>query len=262
LVSLSELNALVGGFVMNVSRTENGVSREIVTHGTPGGLAAKQATATIPIVLALVGDPVAVGIVASLARPGGNITGQSFFYPELSAKRIELLKELIPQMTRVAALVDPRYVPTMEGTFRAMETTAQHLTVELQQFPVRGLNEFESAFERMHQGRVEAVVVAEHPVLTSNRRPIAALATKWRLLSIGNKEFARAGGLMGYGVDYFAAFRRAAAFVDRILKGTKPADIPIEQATRFEFVINLKTAKSLGIDVPPPVLARADEVIE
>jgi putative ABC transport system substrate-binding protein len=234
----------------------------IVTHGTPGALAAKQANAAIPIVLALVGDPVTAGIVASLARPGGNITGQSFFAPELAAKRIQLLKQLMPQMTRIAAFMNPSNPGGMRGELQAMETAAQSLKMELKQVLVRGPNEFESAFEQMQQESVAAVAISDDGMLIANIIAIAALATKRRLVSIGNKEFAQAGGLMGYGVDFFATFRRAAVFVDRILKGAKPADIPIEQATKFEVVINLKTAKALGLDVPPTLLATADEVIE
>ena len=234
----------------------------IVTHGTPGSLAAKRATATVPIVMAIIGDPVVTGLVASMARPGGNITGQSFFAPELSAKWIELLKEAMPQMTRAAFLVNPDNPIIIGPILQTMEMTAQSLKVGLQQFPVRGPNEFESAFEKMERGRIEGVTIADEGMLNANSGAIAALAAKWRLLSIGNAEFARAGGLIGYGVDYFATFRRAAAFVDKILKGTNPADIPIEQATKFEFVLNLKTAQAIGIELPTAILLRADEVIE
>jgi putative tryptophan/tyrosine transport system substrate-binding protein len=234
----------------------------IVTHGTPGALAAKQATTAIPIVVTLLGDPVASGIIASLARPEGNITGQSFFSPELAAKRIELLKELMPQMTRVAVLMNPGNPVVIGAELQAMQITAQSLKVELQQVLVSGPNEFNSAFERMQQGSVAAVAVSDDSMFIANMRAIAAMATTRRFLSIGNKEFAQAGGLMGYGIDFFATYRRAAVFVDRILKGGKPADIPIEQATKFNVVINLKTAKALGLEVPATVLARADEVIE
>jgi putative tryptophan/tyrosine transport system substrate-binding protein len=234
----------------------------IVTHGTPGSLAAKQATATVPIVVGIIGDPVASGLVASLARPGGNITGQSFFNPELSAKRIELLKETSPHMTKAAFLLNPDNPDSTGPSLQAAELAAQSLKVELQQFPVRRLNEFESAFERMEQGRVEGVVIDDDGMFNANIGAIAVLAAKRRLPSIGNKELAQAGGLAGYGVDFFAIFRRAAAFVDKILKGTTPADLPIEQATKFEFVLNLKTAKALGITVPLAMLTRADEVIE
>jgi putative tryptophan/tyrosine transport system substrate-binding protein len=234
----------------------------IVTHGTPGALAAKQATTAIPIVVTLLGDPVASGIVVSLARPEANITGQSFFSPELAAKRIELLKDLMPQMTRVAVLMNPGNPVVLGAELQAMQITSQSLKVELQEVLVSAPNEFESAFERMQQGPAAAVAVSDDSMFIANIRAIAVIATTRRFVSIGNKEFAEAGGLMGYGIDFFATYRRAAVFVDRILKGGKPADIPIEQATKFNVVINLKTAKALGLEVPATVLARADEVIE
>jgi len=234
----------------------------IVTYGTPGGLAAKHATTTIPIVLAIVGDPVASGLIAGLARPGGNITGQSFFNPELSAKRIELLKEVMPHLTRAAFLLNPDNPHSIGPALQAMEISARSLKVDLQQFPAQGRSEFESAFERMEQARMMAVLIDDEPVMNAHIGLIVALATKRRLLSTGGSLTAPAGGLISYGVDYLPTYRRAASFVDKILKGAKPADIPIEQATRFEFVLNLKIAKALGLDVPPSLLARADEVIE
>jgi putative ABC transport system substrate-binding protein len=232
----------------------------IVTHTTPGALAAKQATTTIPIVM-LTGDPVASGIVTSVARPGGNITGQSFFSPELMAKRIELLRESMPGITQVAVLQNPDN-PGNGTLLRAMEIAAQSLNVALLQFPVRGLDELESAFERVEQAHVDAIMVTDDPVLTAHVGTLVAFATKRRLLSIGATELAEAGGLMGYGVDFVATFRRAASFVDKILKGAKPADLPIEQATKFEFILNLKTAKALGLTVSTATLLRADRVIE
>jgi putative ABC transport system substrate-binding protein len=234
----------------------------IVTHGTPGSLAAKQATTTIPIVIANIGDPVAAGVVASMARPGGNITGQSFFNPELSAKRIELLKELMPQLTRVAALLNADNPSSLGPIFQAMEITARSLKLELNQFPVRRSDELESAFERMARGGIEAVVIDDDAVFSRNMGTIATLATNRGIVSSGGGLTAQAGALIGYGVDFLPMFRRAAVFVDKILKGTKPADLPIEQATKFEFVLNLKTAKVLGLDVPTATLLRADEVIE
>jgi putative tryptophan/tyrosine transport system substrate-binding protein len=234
----------------------------IVTHGTPAALIAKQATATIPVVVALLGDPVASGIVASVARPGGNITGQSFFSPELAAKRIELLKELTPQVARIAVLMNPGNPVVMGAELQAMENTAKSLKVEIQQVLVREPNEFERAFDQVQDGPAVAVAITDDSMLIANMRAIAAVVMKRRFVSIGNKEFAQAGGVMGYGVDFFSTYRRSAVFVDRILKGAKPADIPIEQATKFQFALNLKTAKALGLDVPPTLLARADEVIE
>ena len=234
----------------------------IVTHGTPGTLAAKQATATIPIVIASIGDPVAVGLVASIARPGGNITGESFFSPQMQAKKIELLKETMPHLKRVAVLSNPDNSATTGPEFQAIQIAAQSLKVELQQFLVRGPNEFESAFEKMVQGHVEAVEITDDGNIDANIDAVAALTTKWRLLSIGNEELARAGGVIGYGVDFSSMWHQAAVLVDKILKGAKPADLPIERATRFTTIVNLKAAKAIGIAVPTSILLRADEVIE
>jgi putative tryptophan/tyrosine transport system substrate-binding protein len=232
----------------------------IVTHGTPASLAAKKASSTIPIVMAIIGDPVASGVVASLARPGGNITGSSFFSQEVEAKRVELLKEAMPRLNEVGILSNPDNASS-EPELRAMETVARTIKVGLQQFLVREPSDFNDVFERMEQGHVEAVVSQDDAVLTANVQVIAALMLKQRLPSIGGTELAEAGGLMGYGVDFVASYRRA-ALVDKILKGTSPADIPIERATKFVTVLNLKTAKALGIDMPTSILLRADEVIE
>jgi putative tryptophan/tyrosine transport system substrate-binding protein len=233
----------------------------IVTHGSPGSIAAKRATATIPIVIANIGDPIAAGVVASLARPGGNITGLSFFSPELGAKRIELLKELMPQFSRVAVLLNASN-PTNRPVVQAMEMTARTLMVELKQFLVGGPSELGSAFERMQQERVTAFAVDDDATLGANMGTIAAFSISKRIVSIGSGAFARAGGLIGYGTDIIANYHRAAVFVDKILRGAKPADIPVEQVTKFELVLNLKGAKALGLDVPPVMLVRADEVIE
>jgi putative ABC transport system substrate-binding protein len=233
----------------------------IVTHATPGSLAAKRATTTIPIVMALIGDPVAVGIVTSVARPGGNITGQSFFNPELRAKRIELLKEVMPRLTQVAVILNADN-PSTGPELQAMEPTARSLNIKLIPFRFREPSEFVSAFERMEQARVEAVETGDDPLSNLNAGAIVALAARGRLLSIGSEDIPRAGGTMGYGVDFVAAFRHAASFVDRILKGANPADLPIERASKFQFILNLKAAKALGLDVPTATLLRADEVIE
>jgi putative tryptophan/tyrosine transport system substrate-binding protein len=235
----------------------------ILTWTTPGSLAAKRATATIPIVMAIVGDPVASGIVGSVAQPGGNITGQSFFNPELRAKRIELLKEIVPGLAQVAVLLNPDN-PAIEPELRAMERTAQSLNVHLQSFRLQP-RDLVGAFEQMEERHAQAVETGDDPVFTADAgaiAAIAALAARGRLLSIGPTQFAKAGGLMGYGVDILASFRRAAVFVDKILKGAKPADLPIEQATKFETVLNLRTARTLGLDVPTATFLRADEVIE
>jgi putative ABC transport system substrate-binding protein len=233
----------------------------IITHTTPGSLAAKRATTTIPIVMAMIGDPVVAGIVASLARPGGNITGQSFFGAEIRAKRIELLKEAMPRLTQVAVILNADN-PGAETEFQAMEATAKLLNITLQPFRLRERSELASVFERMEQAYVEAVETRDDPLSTLNAGAIAALAARDRLLSIGSEDIARAGGMMGYGVDFVATYRHTAFFVDKILKGTNPADVPIERASKFQFVLNLKTAKALGLDVPTATLLRADEVIE
>jgi putative tryptophan/tyrosine transport system substrate-binding protein len=230
----------------------------IITHGTPGSRAAKEATSTIPIVIAATGD--ATGLVQSLARPGGNITGQTTFFRELNAKRLELLKEAVPHISRVGVLLNPN--PAILLGFKAMEVAATSLKLELHRFEVRGPDEFASAFSAMAERRVEAVEIMEDAMLFANASRIADLATKSRLPAIGFKEFVEGGGLMAYAVDHLALWRRAAIFVDKILKGANPADLPVEQATKFELVINLKTANALGITIPPHLLARADEVIE
>jgi ABC-type uncharacterized transport system substrate-binding protein len=233
----------------------------IVTAGTPAIRAVKNATTTIPVVMATSGDPVGFGFVASLARPGGNITGSSNFGSELSAKRLELLKERLPRAQRVAVLLNPEN-SINERSLRAMERTAKALKVGLRRFEVRGADAFKGAFSAMALERVEAVVLPEDDFLNANRGAIAELVTKQRLPSIGRKEFAEAGGLIGYGVNRFEENRRATIFVGKILKGAKPGDLPIERAAKFQFIVNLKTAKALGITIPPSILVRADEVIE
>jgi len=233
----------------------------IVTHGTPGTRAAKQATTTIPIVMATVADPVATGIVVSFARPGGNITGSTFSSPELNAKRLDLLKEVMPQITQAAIILNPNN-PLIATHIKETEIVAKAIKVGLQRFEVRGPDEFEATISSVARARINAVVVSEDPVLIANVARIAVLATKQRLATAGNREFADAGGLIGYGVNFPAIFRRAAYFVDRILKGARPGDIPVEQATRFELIVNQKTARALGIKIPQSILVRADRVIE
>jgi putative ABC transport system substrate-binding protein len=233
----------------------------IVTHGTPGSRAAKEATTTIPIVMAPSGDAVASGLVQSIARPGGNITGLTTFFPELNAKRLELVKEAVPLISRVGILLNADN-PAKEPVLRAMEVTARSLKLELHQFEVRGPNDFVSAFSAMAERRVEAVEVIDDAMLIANAPRIADIAKKTSLPAIGFKEFVEGGGLMAYAVNYPVIWRRAATFVDKILKGANPADLPVEQATKFELIVNLKTARALGIDIPPSILLRADEVIE
>ena len=188
----------------------------IVTHGTPGSLAAKGATTTIPIVMASIGDPVATGVVASVARPGGNITGQSFFNPELRAKRIELLKEVMPRLTQVAVILNADNPAQIGPESRAMETVAQQLNIKLQPYQLREPSELVSAFEKIEQAHCEAVETGDDPLALGNVGAIVALAARGRLLSIGPEEVPRAGGILGYGADIVAVFRRAAFFVDKI----------------------------------------------
>ncbi len=233
----------------------------IVTQGTPGALAAKQATATIPIVMAVVADPVATGLVASLARPGGNITGGSWVSHEVSAKRLELLRDAFPRTKRVAVLINPNNASN-PPILQAMELAARSLKLEISQFEARGPNEFESAFTAMAAKRVDAVTIIDDAVLIANAKAIANLAAKKRLPLMAFNETVEAGGLMAYGANFPEMYRRAASYVDKILKGAKPGELPIEQATKFELVINLKAAKALGLTIPQSLLRRADEVIQ
>ena len=232
----------------------------IVTQGTPAALAAKQATIKIPIVMAIVGNPVETGIVTSYSRPGGNITGSSFFFPEINAKRLERLKDLVPALKRAGVVVNPGN-PAMTSVLHAMDEMAKAMNVRLQQVPISALDELDAAIEQA-KGQIEGLTVIEDGLLLANRKRIAELAIRSRLPSVGFREYCEAGGLAAYAVDFPYIWRRGAVFVDKILKGAKPADLPIEQASKFEFIINLRTARSLGLDVPPTLLARADEVIE
>jgi len=233
----------------------------LVTHGTPGTRAAKGATATTPIVMATAGDAVLVGLVASLARPGRNVTGSTFFNPELAAKRLELLREALPRVTRVAVLINPDN-PAMGPVLQAMRPTAKSLKLDLQSIEVRGPADFEKGFKAMADKHVGAVVIVEDGMINANIQAVAALATGLRLPSIGMPELAEAGGLMAYGVNFSEMYRRAAVFVGKILKGAKPGDLPIERATKFETVLNQKAAKALAITFPRSVLVRADRMIE
>jgi len=233
----------------------------LVTYGTPASLAAKHATTTIPIVMVHSGDAVVAGIVASLARPGANLTGSTYFLPQLMAKRLELLKDAVPRISQVAILVKPDN-PFFAPAIRALEVAAKALKIRLQQFEARDPNEFEAAFSAMSKRRVDAVVILEDAVFVTHVKTIAELAAKHRLPAAGFQELAVAGGLIGYGVDFLQMYRHAAVFVDKILRGTKPADIPVEQASKFDLLINLKTARALSLTIPPPLLVRADQVIE
>ena len=234
----------------------------IVTHSVPGALAAKQATATnpIPVVMTNVGDAIERGIVTSLARPGGNITGDTFFAPELAAKRLDVLKDAIPRIRRMAVLVNPDNPGP--ARLEAMANTAKVLDVALVRFDARHPDDLGGAFTAMAKERVDSLAVVEDVALIPANKQIAELAITQRLPSIGFIEYVEAGGLFGYGVNFLALYRRAPVFVDKILKGAKPADIPIERPTTFEFVINMKTAKTLGLTVSSATRLRADRVIE
>jgi ABC-type uncharacterized transport system substrate-binding protein len=233
----------------------------LVTYGTPATRAAKQATTTVPIVMEVSGDAIATGLINSLNQPGGNITGSTFFNPELCAKRLELIKEAVPPTTRVGILFNPDN-PISFPSLQEMERTAKSINLELERIEVHSPNEFESAFLALGTKRVDAMTVIEDAMLIANSKAIGDLVTERRLPSIGFKEIAHGGGLMAYGVDFDRLFYRAAYFVDKILKGANPRDLPVEQATKFDLVINLKTAKALGLTVPDKLLALADEVIE
>jgi putative ABC transport system substrate-binding protein len=234
----------------------------IVTQGTPSVLAAKEATSIIPIVFSIAGNPVANGLVASLNRPGGNVTGLTNQTADLAGKRLELLREVVPSLRRLAIManVDNPSVMLDVGEVRA---AARALGLEVATLEIRRAEDIASAIDASIQGRAEALYVAGDPLVTTNRNRLSILAVDARLPTIhGNRENVEAGGLMSYGPNLPDLHRRAAEFVDKILRGTKPGDIPVEQPTKFDFVVNLITAKALGLEVPPTLLARADEVIE
>lgn len=233
----------------------------IVTHGTPGIRAAKQATAMIPIVMATVSDPVATGLVASLRQPGGNVTGVMFFTQELNEKRMEMVKEVFPKARRVAVLANPLN-DSMKPIIPALEVAAKALKLEFRRFDARGPEEFEAAFSAMAAWRADALLAIEDAMLIANSRMLVEHASKRRLPLIGWNEIADAGGFLSYGVNFPEMYRRAAYFVDRIFKGAKPAELPVERSTKFELVINMKTVKALGVKLPQSVLVRADRVIE
>jgi putative tryptophan/tyrosine transport system substrate-binding protein len=223
---------------------------------------ARQATKTIPIVFALDADPVGLGHVASLARPGGNITGLSTLLTDLATKELEILKEAVPQTTRIGILWNPT-TPSHGPAVQAVEAVGEKLGVQLRLVPARTVQEFDGAFSTMTRERMGGFLVIASPLSFSQRAPLAELALKHRLPGMfGSKENVEAGGLMSYGVDYNDLHRRAALYVDKILKGVKPADLPVEQASKYELIINLKTAKALGLTIPETLLATADEVIQ
>jgi putative tryptophan/tyrosine transport system substrate-binding protein len=233
----------------------------IVTNGPTDTRAANEATVTIPIVMAQDSDPVGSGFVASLARPGGNITGLSTLSPELSGKQLELLKEIVPKLSRVAILgnsTEPGNAPTL----KEMQLAADALGVQLHYLDIRSAKDIETAFSAIKNNAAGAFIVLRNAVTSPHRKRIVDFAAKSHLPGMYvSPEWVEAGGLMSYGVSFTDLFRRAARYVDKIVKGAKPADLPVEQPTKFEFVINLKTAKQIGLTIPPDVLARADRVI-
>ena len=233
----------------------------IVVSGGQGALAAKKATATIPIVM-FSGDPVGTGLVASLSRPGGNVTGMSNFNEAISGKRLQLLKELVPELARVGVLRNPTN-PVHAIVWQQTDVAARKLGVELQPFDARRADDFDAAFAAAKRGNAQALLAFDDPLTYAHRSRVMALAASSRLPAMyGFREFPDEGGLISYGPSLVAFLARAAAFVDKILKGAKPADLPIEQPTKFELIFNLRTAQALGLTVPPSLLARADEVIE
>jgi putative ABC transport system substrate-binding protein len=233
----------------------------LLTPGTPGALALKTATKTIPIVFFDVTDPVAAGLVDSLARPGGNITGFSSIEALLAGKRLELLKEAVPKISRVAVLWNP-HDPSSVQQWKESQLPARELGLQLHSMEVTSADKFESVLKAATQVRSSALFAVSNALAASNQTRLAELAIKYRLPAIyGQASFATNGGLISYGPDPTERFRRAAVMVDKILKGTKPVDIPVEQPTKFELVINLKAAKQIGLTIPPNVLVRADRVI-
>ena len=235
----------------------------IVAAGGTEIRAARKATATVPIVMIRGGDPIGSGFVASLARPGGNITGLATLRPELSGKRLELLKEIVPKLSRVAVFASSGFAE-YALVLKEIEIAAGPLGIKLQSLDIQSPKDFESAFQAAAKGRADAVLFrVRGPVLSPHRTEVAALAVKSRLPAIyETAEEVDAGGLMSYGVNDNDLYRRAATYVDKILKGRKPADLPVEQPTKFEFIINLKAAKQIGLTIPPNVLVRADKVIK
>jgi len=234
----------------------------IVTRGTPASLAAKRATRTIPVVMANAGEPVETGLVISLARPGGNVTGLSSLTVRLEAKRLGLLRELVPGITRIAALYNMSS-PANPPQWKEIETAARSLSVQPQLLDVRKPEDFGPAFDAATRQRADGLIVGQEGLLQANRKLIVQLAAEHRLPAIyRSKEFIEVGGLMAYGPSYPDLYRRAATYVDKILKGAKPGDLPVEQPTKFELIINLKTAKTLAITIPQSLLLRADEVIQ
>jgi putative ABC transport system substrate-binding protein len=232
----------------------------IVAFVTQSSVAARKATSTIPIVMVAVADPIGAGLVPSLARPGGNVTGNSSVSVEVTGKSLELLKEVAPERRRVAVLWNPANAVLQNQMVKEAEAASRRLGVQVQIIAARDASEIDKAFQLMTRERAEALAVLSDPIFIAARTQIVALAVKGRLPSVSG--YADAGGLMSYGPNFYELYRGAAGYVDRILKGAQPADLPIEQANKYELVINLKTAKALGLTIPPALLQRADQVIE
>ena len=234
----------------------------ILTAGTPGTLAAKHATQSIPIVTAIAGDPVAAGLVSSLAKPGGNVTGLSTLATELEGKRLELFKQAIPTLSRVAALLNPAN-PFATLAWKALQPAAEALGVQLQPVEARGPQDLERALATVKEARPDGLIIVPDRFLLTYRASIVHFMAEHRLPGMFPfRQFVEEGGLLAYGPDYTDMYRRAATYVDKILRGAKPADLPMEQPTKFELVINLKTAHALGLTIPPPLLFQADQVIQ
>jgi len=234
----------------------------IVAVGTLGPLAAKRATSTIPIVMTAAGDPLGSGLVTGLAHPGGNVTGMSLMVPDLGGKRLELLKELLPQLSRSAVIWNAAN-PYPAIVFKEMQTAGRILGIEVQSLEVRSPDDLDGAFAMARQQRPDALITVEDPLTMAYRKRIKDFALADQLPSLhGMTEFVAAGGLISYGANLADLYRRAASYVDKILKGAKPADLPVQQPTKFELMINLKTARALGLSIPDKLLALADEVIE
>jgi putative ABC transport system substrate-binding protein len=235
----------------------------IVAFVTQSSVAARKATSTIPIVMVAVADPIGAGLVPSLARPGGNVTGNSSVSVEVTGKSLELLKEVAPERRRVAILWNPANAVFQNQMVKEAEAASRRLGLQVQIIAARDASEIDKAFQLMTRERAEALAVLSDPTFIAARTQIVALAVKGRLPSVsGNRHYADTGGLMSYGPNFYELYRGAATYVDKILKGAKPGDLPVEQPTKFDLVINLKAAKALGLTIPPALLQRADQVIE
>jgi putative ABC transport system substrate-binding protein len=234
----------------------------IVTHGTPGTRAAQQSAKGLPIVMATSGDAVASGLIASLARPGGNTTGLTALNHDMMGKRLEMLKLAVPHLTRAGVLVNANNPAVNASLFQATAAAARALDLGLQRFDVRGKDDFENAAASMARAQVKGFTMSQEGLFLGNANRLVAAALANGLAMAGGKEFAEAGALIGYGPDFVQMYRHAAVFVDKLLKGAKPGDLPVEQPTRFELIVNLKTAAALGLRIPQELLLRADRVIE